>query len=129
MLYSLEIVEAILVSDQAEQSTHDWIKRFIELEGLKELQSKLKAALTTMKNTEVGDKRKYVEQLLRLLKIFVTSSRGEAPELESVPPVKEQANEAAEKDEESQHATPKDETKHQVESGSQAVVDASEITE
>jgi len=101
MLYSLEIVEAILVSDQEGQSTHDWIKRFIELEGLVELQSKLKAALTTMKNSQVGDKRKYVEQLLRLLRIFVTSSRGEAPELEGVPLVKEQANEPAEKDEES----------------------------
>jgi len=54
-----------------------------------------------MKSTQVGDKRKYVEQLLRLLRIFVTSSREKAPELESVPPEKEQANEAAEKDEES----------------------------
>jgi hypothetical protein len=33
MLYCLEIVEAILVRDQEKRSTHDWVSRFLELQG------------------------------------------------------------------------------------------------
>lgn len=81
----MEIVEAILVSDHEGQKTLDWVKRFLELEGLVELQKRLTAALTTLKSNEGGEQRKYVEQLLRLLRIFVTSSRSEAKPVEEPP--------------------------------------------
>ena len=45
MLYSLEIIEAILVRDQPQISTKDWIQKFIELKGFEELQSMLIKAL------------------------------------------------------------------------------------
>lgn len=41
MLYSLEIVEAILVRDDNEQEGCEWIKRFVTLGGPQELQNKL----------------------------------------------------------------------------------------
>jgi hypothetical protein len=45
LLYSLEIVEAILVRDQSSKSTKDWLTKFIELKGFEELQSLLIKAL------------------------------------------------------------------------------------
>jgi hypothetical protein len=41
VLYSLEIVEAILTSEQDDSSTHQWIKRFLDLGGFQELQDQL----------------------------------------------------------------------------------------
>ena len=37
MLYSLEIVEAILVRDQEKRTTFDWVNRFLELKGFEQL--------------------------------------------------------------------------------------------
>jgi hypothetical protein len=45
MLYSLEIIEAILVRDQPEKSTIEWLKKFVELKGFEELQNMLIKAL------------------------------------------------------------------------------------
>ena len=39
MLYSLEIVEAILLKEEDESKTHEWIKRFLNLGGFQELQN------------------------------------------------------------------------------------------
>ena len=76
MLYSLEIVESIIVKDQNIMETHAWIKRFLELGGLEEFQSKLKSALEQFGgNTQISDKKKYVDQLLKLIRIFVMTSR------------------------------------------------------
>jgi len=77
MLYSLEIVEAILVDDTDEQRTHAWVKRFLELKGLEELQTQLRAALASVSSTEVGDPKKCVDQLLKLIRIFVMTARGD----------------------------------------------------
>ena len=77
MLYSLEIVEAILVSDHQGHKTLDWVKRFLQLQGLVELQKRLTDALKTLKSTDGAGKRKYVEQLFRLIRIFVTSARSQ----------------------------------------------------
>lgn len=48
MLYSLEIVEAILLEEDDETRTHSWIKRFLDLGGFQELQNQLQTALTQM---------------------------------------------------------------------------------
>lgn len=37
MLYSLEIIEAILVRDQHKQTTLNWLIKFVELKGFEEL--------------------------------------------------------------------------------------------
>jgi hypothetical protein len=46
MLYSLEIVEAILLEEDDKTRTHSWIKRFLDLGGFQELQNQLQTALT-----------------------------------------------------------------------------------
>lgn len=45
MLYSLEIIEAILVRDQPTKKTEEWLKKFVELKGFEELQGMLINAL------------------------------------------------------------------------------------
>jgi hypothetical protein len=37
MKYSLEIVESILVRDQKEKTTLEWVSRFLELKGFEQL--------------------------------------------------------------------------------------------
>jgi hypothetical protein len=37
MQYSLEIVESILVRDQKQKTTLDWVSRFLELKGFEQL--------------------------------------------------------------------------------------------
>ena len=94
MLYSLEIVEAILLRDQNEISTADWVKKFVELDGLEEFQNQLEKASSSEGCLKETDKRKLVVQLLKLLKILVTSSQGD-----SLPQVAEPATEPKESDE------------------------------
>jgi hypothetical protein len=75
MLYCLEIVEAILVRDQEKRSTHDWVSRFLELQGFEQLQSLLTGALASIKESELmNDRKKYVRQLFKLIRIFVLAS-------------------------------------------------------
>ena len=75
VLYSLEIVEAILTSEQDDSSTHQWIKRFLDLGGFQELQDQLQTALISMRSSHSNEKKKYVDQLLKLIQIFVMASR------------------------------------------------------
>ena len=61
MLYSLQIVEAILLDDSDDEKRKEWIKRFVSLGGLKELQSQLASALASIKSSPTDNKKKYVE--------------------------------------------------------------------
>mmetsp|Transcript_39087 Transcript_39087/g.59603 ORF Transcript_39087/g.59603 Transcript_39087/m.59603 type:complete len:90 (-) Transcript_39087:4148-4417(-) len=75
MLYSLEIVEAVLVRDLPEKSTKDWVKNFLRLGGLSELQRQLKLALERVGLSPEHSKemKAIVIQLLKLIQLFVAS--------------------------------------------------------
>jgi hypothetical protein len=69
-----------LLDDSDDERRKAWIKRFIGLRGLKELQSQLQTALTSIKSSPSDAKKKYVDQLLKLIRIFITASKEKADE-------------------------------------------------
>ena len=71
MLYSLEIVEAILIKDQESKSTHDWINSFLQKDGIEVLQKMLQNAL---EEVDKGDKTKYIDQILKILRLLILNS-------------------------------------------------------
>ena len=75
MLYSLQIVEAILLDDSDDAKRKEWIKRFVSLGGLRELQTQLASALASIKSSPTDNKKKYVEQILKLIRIFIIASK------------------------------------------------------
>lgn len=82
MLYSLEIVAAILVgyTDEEKSPTEivsdmvAWVKRFLELRGLQELQRQLSAALSKVESENKNNEKKSVDQLLQLIRMFVMTA-------------------------------------------------------
>lgn len=135
MIYSLEIVEAILLQKEDESQTADWVKRFVDLGGLQELQNKLQAAVDSVSTSQSNDKKKYVDQLLTLIRIFVVGSqaREEASHADEAQPQSEAPLENSKPEEkEIQFTTPqKPITRHLEAAGQQAgeAVSAFEITE
>jgi hypothetical protein len=61
MLYSLQIVEAILLDEGQDDKRKERIKRFVGLGGLKELQRQLHSALLSIKTESSSTKKKYVD--------------------------------------------------------------------
>lgn len=131
MLYSLEIVEAILVRDQGQTTTKGWLGKFLELKGFEQLQQLLSQALASMKEQEmVSDKKKYIDQLFKLIRIFVVASS------EVEPPAKEDGSESqgekpaegkAEKDD--AYTTPKKQIKKAAEKAAVSAFDVGQITQ
>lgn len=72
MLYSLEIIEAILVRDQPTKRTEEWLKKFVELNGFEELQSMLINALKDVHKSIKS--KKYVDQLFKIIRLLVIGS-------------------------------------------------------
>lgn len=88
MLYTLEIIEAMLMGDADSAFMTSWIKNFIAIGGLQQLQSRLTNALDNREaggNSNLGTNsaayKKYVEQLLKLVRIFVTATTANKEEL------------------------------------------------
>lgn len=73
LLYTLEIFESLLMRDDDLEATTAWVTKFIELGGLMKLQQEITNGLAnpSLKNSE----KKLLEQLLKLVRIFVTASR------------------------------------------------------
>jgi len=82
MQYSLEIVAAILVGYSEEEKVPAeivtamaaWVKRFLELQGLQELQRQLSAALSKVESENKNNDKKLADQLLQLIKMFVMTA-------------------------------------------------------
>ena len=64
-----QIVEAIVLEDGHDDRRKEWITRFVSLGGLKELQVQLASALASINSSPSDNKKKYVEQILKLIKI------------------------------------------------------------
>lgn len=84
MQYTLEIVAAILVGYAEEEKAPAvivtdmaaWVKRFLELRGLQELQRQLSAALEKVGSEKKSNDKKLADQLLQLIKMFVMTAMG-----------------------------------------------------
>ena len=99
MLYSLEIIEAILVRDQPTKTTEEWLKKFVELNGFEELQSMLINALKDVHKSIKS--KKYVDQLFKIIRLLVIGSQ-----LEQSVPLSSSDEKVAEEDD-SLYTTPK----------------------
>lgn len=96
MLYSLEIVAAILAGYTEEEKAPPevvadmatWVKRFLELRGLQELQRQLSAALLKVESENKNDDKKLADRLLQLIRMFVMAATE--PEVNTSEPEKAQ---------------------------------------
>lgn len=52
----------------------DWVKRFLDLRGLQELQRQLSSALSKMESESKDNEKKLVDQLLQLIRMFVRTA-------------------------------------------------------
>lgn len=86
MLYTLEIIEAMLMGDGDSSFMTNWIKNFIGIGGLQQLQTRLTNALDNTCMHHSHAYKKYVEQLLKLVRIFVTATTANK---EEQPPVQD----------------------------------------
>jgi len=73
MLYSLEIIEVILVRDLPQKTTKQWVVDFIDKGGLLELQDQLKEALKRSERSPTKENKEIVVLLLKLVQKFVSS--------------------------------------------------------
>lgn len=75
MIYSLEIIQALLVGQNDNERIKKFILSFVNKGGLKQLQERLTEGLESISKDNTFYQKMYLDRLLQLIKIFVTSGK------------------------------------------------------